>query len=192
MFFQQQNIGAPPNNCFWVNLFTNNVQAININVYILCVSVCVYLCAGMPWRRGVVVRAGDRQVVAAALPPQTLDVERRFPTWLGDKETKGDSAVSSGDVTAAELPLDWQRREQRNGGDHGTRSEDMVDGGLPLTGGRGGEQPPPRGPPALAVAIAVAVAAVRAVAIVVVPVQGRLVGVMSVDTERASTEANTG
>lgn len=48
-----------------------------------CVTcVCVwYLC---PWAAGWwggVVCARDRQVVAAALPPQTLDVKWRLPTW---------------------------------------------------------------------------------------------------------------
>lgn len=54
--------------------------------------------------------------------------------------------------------------------------------GHPLTGGRGRKQPSPCCPPALAVAIAIA--AIMPVAIIVVPVHGRLIGVMSVDTTR--------
>lgn len=52
--------------------------------------------------------------------------------------------------------------------------------GRPLTCGRGRKQPSPGGPPALAVAVAVAAVGVGGVAFVVVSVQGRLVGVMSV------------
>ena len=57
--------------------------------YVLCVCVCVcvcvcarvcYLCSCAAWRGGGVVRPGDGQVVAAALPPQTLNVKRRLPT----------------------------------------------------------------------------------------------------------------
>lgn len=70
--------------------------------------------------------------------------------------------------------------EQKNESDH--QSEKSVIG-HPLTSGRGRKQPSPRCPPALAAAIAVA--AVVPVAIVVVPVHGRLVRVMSVDTTKA-------
>lgn len=39
-----------------------------------------YLCVSSSRRRRGVVRPGDRQVVTAALSPQTLDIKRWFPT----------------------------------------------------------------------------------------------------------------
>lgn len=59
-----------------------SLEAFTLRITLSFVHVCAYLCAGVSWRRGVVVRPRYRQVVTAALAPQTLDVERRFATWL--------------------------------------------------------------------------------------------------------------
>lgn len=47
---------------------------------VTCVCVC-YLCPRAAGWWGGVVCTRDRQVVTAALPPQTLDVKWRLPTW---------------------------------------------------------------------------------------------------------------
>lgn len=49
-------------------------------VLAVCACCVFYLCARATRWRCRVVGPGDRQVVAAALPPQALDVKRRLPT----------------------------------------------------------------------------------------------------------------
>lgn len=56
------------------------VCVLPVSVCYVCVCVC-YLCSCAAWWGGGVVSPGDGQVVAAALPPQTLNVKRRLPTW---------------------------------------------------------------------------------------------------------------